>query len=368
MKNFLTIHLVYPHEPKARTPDSIGFNLAKELRVHGYDVRTYSLYEASLAPFNPTRNDILIGHPRWENNNTFRQLLSMKGWGRIIVLHPFCPRDLWSYAHLYFYCTFADSFIAITGKYWKNEVINTHFSEWHTKLLQIDLAIDQKFFPKVKTTFNKRGERKFLFVGNHPHYKNVDFLDKLAGNLKQIEFHRIGPISRKYKNLIQHGKYELSSPEAKRIVKNMDFMITMSNRDANPTTIIEASSMGLVAICPIGSGYFESDGVFNISGSNMKLAIEQINNFNCTEETVLDEKRKQMDGLIKTRYCWPVFSMNVIKEIERKGSYNYQIKSFFDCSIIYIVFYFLARKSPWRVFVKKYLNKYKSYILDVFKR
>jgi glycosyltransferase involved in cell wall biosynthesis len=342
--------------------------LAKELRVHGYDVRTYSLYEASLAPFNPTRNDILIGHPRWESNNTFRRLLKKKGWGRIIVLHPFCPRDLWSYAHLYFYCIFADSFIAITGKYWKNEIINTHFSEWHNKILQLDLAIDQKFFPKVKTRFNKRGERKFLFVGNHPHYKNVDFLDKLAGNLKHIEFHRIGPVSRKYKNLIQHGKYELSSTEAKRIVKNMDFMITMSNRDANPTTIIEASSMGLVAICPIGSGYSESDGVFNISGCNMKLAIEQINNFNFMEESVLDEKRKQMFGLIKTRYSWPVFSMNVIKEIERKGSYDYQIKSFFNRSIIYIVFYFLARKSPWRVFVKKYLKKYKSYILDVFKR
>ncbi len=342
--------------------------MAKELRVHGYDVRTYSLYEASLAPFNPTRNDILIGHPRWESNNTFRRLLKKKGWGRIIVLHPFCPRDLWSYAHLYFYCIFADSFIAITGKYWKNEIINTHFSEWHNKILQLDLAIDQKFFPKVKTRFNKRGERKFLFVGNHPHYKNVDFLDKLAGNLKHIEFHRIGPVSRKYKNLIQHGKYELSSTEAKRIVKNMDFMITMSNRDANPTTIIEASSMGLVAICPIGSGYSESDGVFNISGCNMKLAIEQINNFNFMEESVLDEKRKQMFGLIKTRYSWPVFSMNVIKEIERKGSYDYQIKSFFNRSIIYIVFYFLARKSPWRVFVKKYLKKYKSYILDVFKR
>lgn len=368
MKNFLTIHLVYPHEPKARTPDSIGFNLAKELILYGYDVRSYRLYEELLVPFIPTRNDILIGHPRWENNNTFRQLLKKKGWGRIIVLHPFCPRDLWSYAHLYFYCIFADSFIAITGKYWKNEIINTHFSEWHNKILQLDLAIDTNFFPKVKKIFNPAGKRKFLFIGNHPHYKNVDFLNKLAGNLKQIEFHRIGPTSRKYKNLIQHGKYELSSPEAKRIVKNMDFMITMSNRDANPTTIIEASSMGLVAICPIGSGYLESDGVFNISGSDMKLALEQINNFNCMEEVVLDQKRKQMDGLIKTRYTWSVFSMNVIKEIERNENHTYKIKSFFDLSIIYIVFYFLARKSPWRVFIKKYLKICKSYILDVFKR
>ena len=367
MKIFFTIHLVYPHEPKARTPDSIGFNLAKELRAHGYDVRLYSLYDELLVPFIPTRNDILIGHPRWENNNTFRQLLKKKGWGRIIVLHPFCPRDLWSYAHLYFYCIFADSFIAITGKYWKNEIINTHFSEWHNKILQLDLAIDTKFFPRVKKKFNQAGKRKFLFVGNHPHFKNVDFLNRLAGNLKNVEFHRIGPVGRKFKNLIQHGKFELSSPEGKQIVKDMDFMITAGNRDANPTTIIELASMGLVSICPVGSGYYESDGVFNISGSNMALAQKQINIFNFMDESALVKKREEMDRMIRTRYSWPVFSKNIIQEIESKRSRNYKIRSFFSLIIIYFVFYFLARKSSWRNYVRKYLNQSKFNILNIFK-
>jgi glycosyltransferase involved in cell wall biosynthesis len=367
LKNFLTIHLVYPHEPKARTPDSIGFNLAKELRFLGYDVRAYGLYEKLLLPFSPTSNDILIGHPRWEGNNTFRRLLKKKGWGRIIVLHPFCPRDLWSYAHLYFYCIFADSFIAITGKYWKNEIINTHFSEWHNKILQLDLAIDTKFFPQVKKKFNQAGKRKFLFVGNHPHFKNVDFLNRLAGNLKNVEFHRIGPVSRKFKNLIQHGKIELSSPDGRQIVKDMDFMITTGNRDANPTTIIELASMGLVSICPLGSGYYESDGVFNISGSNMTLAQKQINNFNFMDESALVKKREEMDRMIRTRYSWPVFSKNVIQEIENERSHNYKIKSFFSLLIIYFVFYFLARKSPWRNYVRKYLNQSKLKILNKFK-
>jgi glycosyltransferase involved in cell wall biosynthesis len=367
LQNFLTIHLVYPHGIKARTPDSIGFNLANELRTHGYDVHTYSLYEEILEPFCPTSNDILIGHPRWENNNTFRQLLKKKGWRRIIVLHPFCPLDLLSYAHLYFYCIFADSFIAITGKYWKNEIINTHFSEWHNKILQIDLAIDRKFFPQVKKKFNQAGKRKFLFVGNHPHFKNVEFLNQLAGNLKEVEFHRIGPISRKFKNLIQHGELELSSPEARQIVKDMDFMITAGNRDANPTTVIELASMGLISICPVGSGYYESDGVFNISGSNMKLAQKQINNFNYMNESNLVKKRAEMNRLIMTRYSWSFFSKKVIQEIESDKSYNYQIKSFFSLLIIYIVFYFLARKSPWRNYVRKYLNQSKFNILNIFK-
>jgi hypothetical protein len=60
----------------------------------------------------------------------------------------------------------------------------------------------------------------------------------------------------------------------------MDFMITMGNRDANPTTILESSAMGLVAVCPVGSGYTESDGVFNISGTDFNSAIQKINYLN----------------------------------------------------------------------------------------
>jgi glycosyltransferase involved in cell wall biosynthesis len=359
LKKNLTIHLVYPHRFRARTPDAIGHNLAKGLKAQGFDVVAYGLYEDLILPFSPKSNDVLLGHPRWEANNTFRKLLQLKGWGRIIVLHPFCPLDLRSYAHLYFYCNSADSFIGITGKYWKKEITKTYFCEWHKKFRQIDLAIDQNFFPKVKNDFNHPGKRKFLFVGNHPHYKNVDFLNKLAGNLKHIEFHRIGPKSRRFENLIQHGEFEISSYEGKQLIKNMDFMITTGNRDANPTTIIELSSMGLVAVCPVGSGYYESDGVFNISGHNMSLAMKQINSLNFIDESVLNRKRRQMDRLIGERYSWPVFSSNVIKEIESKKIYNYKIRSFFSLAIIFFVFYFLDRKSPWRSRIRNYLNQYK---------
>ena len=367
MKYITTIHLVYPHEQKARTPDAIGFNLAKKLKAYGYKVHSYDLYEKPNDDFTPTKNDILLGHPRWERNNTFNLLSRKKGWGRVIVLHPFCPLDLWTYAHLYFYCIFADRFIAITGKYWEKNVRYTPFAEWTGKFRQIDLAIDQNFFPTVKKRFNPPGKRKFIFIGNHTHYKNVSFLDKLAGRLKNIEFHRIGPKSKKFKNLIQHGAHELSSLESVNIIKGIDFMITAGNLDANPTTVIESSSMGLIAICPVGSGYEENDGVFNISGTNIDLAINQINKLNLISEVELNKKRKKMYLLIKDRYNWTVFTENIIKEIQSKKRYSYHIRSLYNLFLIYFFYYVVGKKSPWRMWAKKYFHQYKSYILEFFK-
>jgi len=355
-----TIHLVYPHRPLARTPDAIGFNLAKGLRERGYKVLLYNLYNSKQLKFKPSNDDVLLGHPRWETNSTFYDLIKLKGWKRTIVIHPFCPADLESYAHLLKYCAFADRFIAITGKYWTQAISGTHFQEWTGKFLQLDLAIDRKKFPRIKKNFNLPGKRKFIFIGNHTHYKNVNFLNKIAGRIKNIEFHRIGPYSRKFPNLIQHGAHELKSMFAKKLIKDMDFMITMGNRDANPTTVLESSAMGLIALCPIGSGYVESGGVFNISGLNIHEAINDINYFNGIESAFLEQKRKKMTNLLDKYYCWPKFIDEVVREIESDVRFNYKIKMSWNLICIYFVYFISGRKAPWKVKLKNFFRKKKS--------
>lgn len=352
-----TIHLVYPHMPLARTPDAIGYNLAKGLRERGYKVILYNLYISKQLKFKPSNNDILLGHPRWESNSTFNNLVKLKGWKRIIVIHPFCPANLETHAHLLKYCVLADRFIAITGKYWAQAINDTSFYAWTGKFLQLDLALDRKNFPRIKENFNSPGKRKFIFIGNHAHYKNVKFLNKIAGKISNIEFHRIGPYSKKFPNLIQHGAHELNSWYAKKLIKDMDFMITMSNRDANPTTILESSSMGLIALCPNGSGYEEIGGVFNISGLNIHDAINYINYLNNVESTFLEKKRKEMTSLLDKYYCWPRFVDEVIREIESEVRFNYKIKISWSLISIYFVYFILGRKAPWKIKLKNFFRK-----------
>lgn len=307
----------------------------------------------------------MLGHPRWENNCTFNSLVKLKGWKKVIVIHPFCPQDLQSYSHLLKYCILADRFIAITGRYWGKETGRSFFSEWTKKFLQIDLAVDSKNFPKVKGSFNAPGKRKFIFIGNHTHYKNVSFLNQIAEQLQEIEFHRFGPYSKKFPNLIQHGTHELNSTYAKNLIKKMDFMITMGNRDANPTTILESSAMGLVAVCPVGSGYTESDGVFNISGTDFNSAIQKINYLNKCNAVSLEKKRTQMRALIDNYYCWPRFVRQIVSEIKNKGVYDYKIRNVWSSSVIYLFYFILGRKAPWKITVKSCLKKFKK-LLNIF--
>lgn len=341
----LTIHLVYPASVKViSTPDAIGSNLKYWLMKFGFRVIHYSLLENVDEKFIPSKSDILVGHPRFTNDSAFLKLQSKQGWGKVIVLHPFCPKDLFSYAFLYKTCLNADKFLAITGRYWADNISSTIFSSWKGKFTQLDLGVSKQNYPRIKLKFNPPGKRKFLFVGNHPHYKNVKFLDQIAKYSPEIEFHRIGPIG-KFKYLIQHGPFKLNDRYATKLIKQMDFMITMGIRDANPTTVLECASLGLISVCPAGSGYYETDGVYNICGNDIKKAIKTINTLNHLPNSILEKKRASMDALISKRYTWRNFSVKVMNEILKEEIETYKFKSFLDVLKINI-YLALQKKLP----------------------
>ena len=355
----LTIYLVYPASDKViSTPDAIGFNLKFWLTKFGFRVIQFSLMEDVDEKFTPTNSDILLGHPRYSEDSTFLKLQKKKGWGKVIVLHPFCPKDLFSYAFLYNACLKADKFLAITGRYWTDNISTTIFSSWKGKINQLDLGVFKENFPRIKHKFNPPGKRRFLFVGNHPRYKNVNFLNQIAKRCPGIEFHRIGPVG-SYKHLIQHGPYKLNDPYAINLIKKMDFMITMGVRDANPTTVLECASLGLISVCPNGSGYYESDGVLNISGTDLEEAIKKINELNHLPNIFLEKKRDSMDALIANRYTWKNFSIKVMNEILNQTTEIYQFDSFVDILKIKIYLAF-HKKAYWRAKLKKKLNSYFS--------
>ena len=348
----LTIYLVYPASDKViSTPDAIGFHLKYWLTKFGFRVIHFSLIEDVDEKFIPSKSDILLGHPRFSEDSTFLKLQKKQGWRKVIVLHPFCPKDLFSYAFLYKTCLNADKFLAITGRYWADNISNTIFSSWKDKFTQLDLGVSKQNYPRIKIKFNPPGKRKFLFVGNHPHYKNVKFLDQIAKCFPEIEFHRIGPIG-KFKHLIQHGSFKLNDQYATKLIKQMDFMITMGIRDANPTTVLECASLGLISVCPEGSGYYETDGVYNICGDDIKKAKKTISLLNHLPNRILEKKRASMDALISKRYTWRNFSVKVMNEILKQEAETYQFNSYLDVLKINI-YLALHKKASWRVKLKK---------------
>jgi Glycosyltransferase len=301
----MTVHLVYKSGPQVSTPHAIGRKLFERLK-RDFEVVLHD--PSSNEEIEPAPGDILLGHPSFDRNDFFHRALRKKGWRRTLVIHPFCPDDPDSYAHLGFVVPQCDAFLAITGRVWIDRLPQTLFREWAGKVIHLDLAVDRSNFPALRTSETAPpGKRRFLFVGNHPHYKNVGFLNRLAGRLPEVEFHRVGPFKKRFRHLKQHGPMDFSDPEALRFAAGFDFMISPSERDANPTTILEAMALGLLPVAPEGSGYYADDGVLQISGRNLSAADETIRMLQAMDVGEILKRREENWRRLDAHYNWDRF-------------------------------------------------------------
>ena len=308
----MRIHIVYKKDPsRVSTPWSIGNRLfdyfSKRYEVI-YHSPSRDIIEA------PKVGDILLGHPSWNPTGVFSRLVRMQGWKKKVAIHPICPVDLASYAHLASEVAHCDAFLAITGPVWIDRLPKTCFRSWADKLTHLNLAVDTTELPFVKTR-SQSTNRKFLFIGNNTPFKNITFLDSLAKSMPEVEFHRIGPYQRRYRYLKQHGKLELNDTTVLEFLGQFDFMITMSNSDANPTTILEAMCLGLIPVAPLGSGYYEENGVQLISGSSLDEAKSKIWELINIPERQLEELRESNLIRVKRDYTWDVFLSKVEKTL-----------------------------------------------------
>jgi len=311
----VTIHLVYPHGTRISTPDAIGRKLSEKLSEK-YDVKLYDWDEKTT--IIPDAGDILIGHPHPGNNTVLRNSIRNDAWKRKILLCPFAPNSR-QVAFIDAIIPYCDKYLAITGEYWFSQIKNSVFSHWLPKMAHMDLAVDRKDFPLVKTTFNPAGKRKFIYIGSQVWFKNISYLSMLAGKIPETEFAWIGKGSN-IRNLVTLGARDFSHPDALEIIKNYDFMITVGVADANPTTILEAMAWGLIPVCTKESGYSSVESIINIPLNNIKSAIEILEKLNFMPADELLQRQNANITLLDEHFNWDRFSKTVIDEIENDDS------------------------------------------------
>ena len=141
-----------------------------------------------------------------------------------------------------------DLFLAITGPHWFRTVAESPCSHWLPKMIHLDLAIDRKDFPSLKTSFGAAGKRRVLYIGHTSRGKNTAYLTEIAALLPDTEFAWIGKGVRPIHGLTAHGFVDYDSTAGKELLAGFDFFLTVGNADANPTTILEAMSWGMVPI------------------------------------------------------------------------------------------------------------------------
>ena len=313
VKNIKRVHLVYPVGNKISTPDAIGQNLKLSLEKF-YEVITYNYDE--YRTIIPGKADVLIGH--WHPNpfTVFRMSANIKGWKRVLALAPFCPDPTgWQNAFGNNIIENCDRYLAITGNAWMKRLKESPFHHWEPKIIHLDLAVDRGDFPVIKEHFNPVEKRRFLYIGHTAWYKNISFLEKLSGKLPETEFAWMGG-NQPLKNIKGLGKFDFSNKDAKELIQEYDFLITVGSADANPTTILEAMAWGLIPVCSEQSGYEGFTPIRNISIDSMEDAVTTIKHLQSVSEVNLKKWQQENLASLDKHFNWKRFCAQVLYEIE----------------------------------------------------
>jgi len=313
-----TAHLIYPFDLKKNiNPWSIGNNIGIALQDK-YKIKNY--YWTSLEKIYPNKGDILIGHCHPNPHTIFRRSVKNINWKKKIIIQPY-NEDPKQMSHLYDIIKECDDFLAICGEYWYKRIFTSKFKSWKKKITQIDLGLDVSLYPKIKKKFNKINQRKFLYIGNDYSYnnyaKNLTYLKKISQSIGENKFATIGnkPIGK----IKHYGWLNLQYKKNLNIIKKYDFLIQTSNHDANPSTVLESMSWGLIPVITPQCGYKKEKSIFNIPLNKVSTVCDIIDKLQHMPDQKLKKLQLENWKILKTFYSWVKFRNTVRKIVLSKN-------------------------------------------------
>jgi glycosyltransferase involved in cell wall biosynthesis len=213
-----------------------------------------------------------------------------------------------------------DLILAITGPYWFRTVKESRCSHWRPKMIHLDLAIDRGDFPPVKTSFAAPGERRVVYIGHSGSFKNTSHLSEIAALVPDAEFAWMGTGARPIPGLTALGQIDFASQSGKDLVSQFDFLLTVGNADANPTTILEAMAWGLIPICTPTSGYDGIPSIPNVPVDDAAAAAAVVRGLLFVNEPDLLAMQSANWRLLHDHYNWDRFAAQVAEAIESTES------------------------------------------------
>lgn len=308
------IHLVYPHRDRISAPDVIGSTLARHLSKR-HAVMRYDI--DAVNRIDPQPGDILIGHAHPFARTVFRRSLRNPKWSRRILMQPF-NGDWNQIDFIDEVIDDCDQFLAITGSYWFDKIPLTPAARWEPKMVHVDLAVNRQSFPRLKRDVPPKGSRKVVYIGNDHPGKNLAYLDAVAAQWGgTIDW--IGSGS-SLKHLKPMGFVDFSTAEGQSLLQRYDILITLGSADANPTTVLEALSWGLVPVCTPTSGYVGEKCIINVPGDDVAEVCRVLDGLQAAEAVEIDRLRAEGEARLDQHYNWGRFVRQVEEAIESSAS------------------------------------------------
>jgi glycosyltransferase involved in cell wall biosynthesis len=306
------VHLVYPHREVPSCPDAIGWQLGQRLREQ-FDVRHYDWDARAVIPAQP--GELLLGHAHPDPRTIFRRSLRTSKWARTVLLEPF-NHDLAQVGFLHPIVPRVDLFLAITGRFWIDTLPSSPLAHWAPKLRGIDLAVDRAAFPILFDTARPPGLRRVVYIGGDPRCKNVGYLAEIAAHLPDVEFGWIGSGSTVLNGVRRHGHLDFSTRDGQEIVAQYDVLLTVGQADANPATILEAMSWGLVPVCTPESGYTGEPGILNVPLGDAARAAAVLRGLLDAPSEHFERLRRVNWERLEAHYNWDRFAHDVEQALE----------------------------------------------------
>jgi len=308
-----------PWRKPVRAPHSISHHLLNALKKHG-KVKFYSLYENTVCKMR--KDDILIGSPIQDysklplekpdyNTVLIRTLERYPDHKNTFIIMPYSNHSRYVGWAKTIIEKFGKNIILIAGKIWLE---NPNKSSWESydnlRKMRVDMGIDTVDYPVVKKTFNKKGNRGFLYVGHTSWYKNTDQLEKIARSMPNFKFGHIGGGHIEgWKKIAEFT--DLTPVFMSKIAEEYDFFINCSSADPQATTILEHMCFGFVVACTPESGY-DYDSIIPLKVNDVGFNCSQLNNMQLIEENeLLAHARKNLDYVLKF-HSWDLFCNKVI--------------------------------------------------------
>jgi glycosyltransferase involved in cell wall biosynthesis len=308
-----TVHLVYPHGSRLSAPDAIGRELGKRLERR-YPVRYYD-WDAR-ETIHPADGDVLLGHPHPNPATVFRMSLDQPGWRRRLMIAPFHHGDLQQVAFEDGILPKCDRFLAITGRYWFRSIPESKCSHWEPRMTHLDLAVDRRDYPQVKTEFSPLGKRRVAYIGHTRWMKNTPYLSSIADLLPGTNFGWFGRGDEPIRGFRPHGQVDFASPQGRSAVAQYDLLLTVGTADANPTTILEAMAWGLIPVCTPQSGYEGVASIPNVPLGDAPAAAAVVRRLLEAPESDLVALQAANWKLLDELYSWDRFAADVMDAID----------------------------------------------------
>lgn len=306
------IHFVYAGSPESgaiHAPLSITYNLHQFLRSKA-EVRYYAWNSHDDIPLGP--EDVLLGHPDYNPLTAVQRSFNRPCRAKHLIF-PFHHKRFNDNLPFDRLVQQADKVFSICGPFWYDTIEKSRFAHWKPKITRLDMAIDTTAFPYVKKEFNHR--RRLLYMGSSIPNKNLPFLIQIMKSMPDVTLHWYGgdsghPLA-KLKNVKTTGWVVLNKDVAERIAKECDIMISVSDSDANPTTLLEAISWGLVVACTPESGYHNDPLFTNLHLNDVSRTVKVLRDLMATPDEEL--RRRSITGRqeIVNKYTWERFCNTV---------------------------------------------------------